>query len=117
MLPTTKLMNTLLPLAAVLVLASPLAAQEEFREFIDVANRMGGPVVEKETDHFKISATSGAAALLGAHGENLWTFLNETLGVAPSEKIHLTFFLTGRGAEQLGVGNFESYDAEADVLY
>src|SRR5262245_51518679 len=110
-------MNKILPVVACLAFAVPAAAQEEFREFIETANRMGGPVGDRESDHFVITAPRGAGDILSAQAEKLWAFLQETLGVAPSEKIKVTFFLTGRGAEEMGVGNFEVYDPDADVLY
>jgi hypothetical protein len=110
-------MNKLIVLLACIAVAAPSAAQEEFRDFIDIANRMGGAVGERETDHFMITAPRGAGELIGAQADKLWTFLQETLGVAPADKIKLTFFLTGRGAEEMGVGTFELYDPEDDVLY
>ena len=110
-------MNFILPLAACLAFALPASAQEEFREFIETANRMGGPVADRDSEHFVITAPRGAGEILGAQAEKLWAFLQETLGVAPADKIKITYFLTGRGAAQMGVGNFEVYDPDADVLY
>ncbi len=110
-------MKTTLSALACLAFAAPAAAQEEFKEFIDIVGRLGGTVAETETDHFAITAPRGATDILGSQAEKLYAFLQETLGVAPADKIKLTFFLIGRGSEEMGVGNFERYDPEADVLY
>jgi len=112
-------MNPILPLVACLAFAAPAAAQEEFREFIETAGRMGsgGSVVDQESAHFTISAPKLGADLLGSHAEKVWDFLQETLGVAPSGKIKLVFYFLGRGSDQMGTGVFEKYDPEADVLY
>ena len=112
-------MNKVLALAFCLSFASPALAQEEFREFIEIANRMGGGgvVTDRETDHFVISATRSAADLLGSQAEKVFAFLQQTLGVAPAEKIKLQFFFIGGGADQIGRGAFEKYDPADETLY
>jgi hypothetical protein len=110
-------MNKILAFLTFLAVGSPLAAQEEFREFITLAGRVGsGRSVEKETEHFIISAPSEAAAVLAPHVEKVWAFLVETLGVEPKEKLKLEFYFIGRSARELG-GAFEKYDAENDTLH
>src|SRR5687767_6272587 len=112
-------MNRILALSAVIASALPASAQEEFREFVEIAGRMsgGGRVSEVETEHFTITATPTAADLLGSQAEKIYAFLQETLGVAPSEKIKVMYFYLRAGAEQIGAGAFEKYDPASDTLY
>src|SRR5262245_37727804 len=112
-------MKTLLALLAVTVLPSPLAAQEEFRDFVDIAGRImrGGKIEEKETTHFAITAPGEGAELLGAHAERIYDLLKETLGVEPSSKIKISFLFLRQSEEQMGKGTFEKWDADSDTLF
>src|SRR5688572_12932948 len=111
-------MKPLLLSAVLVAAATPLHAQEEFRDFVQTAAQMaGGRDVQRETAHFKISAPAAGAELLSSHLEILWDFLKETLGVEPATKINLTFFHIREETDALERGLFERYDAAADVLY
>src|SRR2546428_12217389 len=74
------------------------APQEEFLDFIRLAENLQSDMksVEKETEHFVISAPRSAAEVMAPHAETLWSFFAETLGASPKERIKIEFYLSRR---------------------
>ncbi|HTF56891.1 MAG TPA: DUF1570 domain-containing protein [Planctomycetota bacterium] len=100
--------------------SAPGAPQEEFLDFIRLAEQLESDMksVEKETDHFVISAPRSAAEVMAPHAETLWNFFAETLGVSPKDRIKIEFYLSRRQfAKEVAPGTYERYDPEAGVLH